>query len=209
MRHCGRSRGAAGRLAPLAPGERGLTIVDLVMALAVIVLLGGLVMPATATVIDASRARHAAGFMATHFRLARLQALARTRTVGLVFDLVNGQWTFRVCSDGNGNGLRRADLAAGWGAMSAWSPSVPRASSWRGRRAWRPAGRSIWCCLPEPTRLRQSSNRRWSGPGMSSVSARPVLSTVAFGGGALGRRPEERSAAGTTRGAMRRRRDDA
>jgi hypothetical protein len=113
MRHCGRSRGAAGRLAPLAPGERGLTTVDLVMALAVIVLLGGLVMPATATVIDASRARHAAGFMATHFRLARLQALARTRTVGLVFDLVNGQWTFRVCSDGNGNGLRRADLAAG------------------------------------------------------------------------------------------------
>ena len=114
MRHCGRSRGAAGRLAPLAPGERGLTTVDLVdrpcddRA-------GGWagVMPATASVIDASRARHAAGFMSTHFRLARLQALARTRTVGLVFDLVNARWTFRVCSDGNGNGLRRADLAAG------------------------------------------------------------------------------------------------
>jgi hypothetical protein len=113
MRNCGRSRGATGRLAPVAPGERGLTTVDLVIALAVIVLLGGLVMPATASVIDASRARHAAGFMSTHFRLARLQALARTRTVGLVFDLVNGRWTFRVCSDGNGNGLGRADLAVG------------------------------------------------------------------------------------------------
>jgi Tfp pilus assembly protein FimT len=112
MTDCGRSRGAVGRLAPAAPGEHGLTTVDLVIALAVIVLVGGLVMPATASVIDASRARHAAGFMSTHFRLARLQALARTRAVGLVFDLVHGRWTFRVCSDGNGNGLRRADLTA-------------------------------------------------------------------------------------------------
>jgi hypothetical protein len=33
--------------------------------------------------------------------------------VGLVFDQLAGRWAFRVCSDGNGDGVRRADLAAG------------------------------------------------------------------------------------------------
>jgi type II secretory pathway pseudopilin PulG len=113
MRNCGRRRRPAARLAPNPPGERGFSAVDLVVALAIVVLLAGLVMPATAEVIDASRARHAAGYMATRFRAARLQAVASTRSVGLVFDLVNGRWTFRLCTDGNGNGLRRADLGTG------------------------------------------------------------------------------------------------
>jgi Tfp pilus assembly protein FimT len=108
MRNCGRRRRPAARLAPNPPGERGFSAVDLVVALAIVVLLAGLVMPATAEVIDASRARHAAGYMATRFRAARLQAVASTRSVGLVFDLVNGRWTFRLCTDGNGNGLRWA-----------------------------------------------------------------------------------------------------
>lgn len=113
MRDGGRSRAAAGRLAPIRSGERGITTVDLIIAMAVIVLLGSLVTPSTAIVLDDGRARQAAGFMATHFRLARLRAVATTSSVGLVFDQVNGRWTFRVCADGNANGVRRADLTAG------------------------------------------------------------------------------------------------
>ena len=52
-------------------------------------------------------------FVAGAMRNARQQALVQSRSVGLVFDLVAGRWTYRLCEDGNGNGLRRADVAAG------------------------------------------------------------------------------------------------
>jgi hypothetical protein len=61
---------------------------------------------------DAERARHAASFVATRFRLARQQAVARTAAVGLVFDQLNGRWVVRVCADANGNGLRRSEVNA-------------------------------------------------------------------------------------------------
>jgi len=83
------------------------------MALAVLLMLASLVAPATAEVIDAGRARQAAGLFASRFRLARLQAAASTRSVALVFDQTGGRWTFRVCVDGNGNGVRRTDVTSG------------------------------------------------------------------------------------------------
>ena len=83
------------------------------MALVMVLMLASLIVPATAEVIDAGRARHAAGLFASRFRLARLQAASGTRSVALVFDQAGGRWSFRVCVDGNGNGVRRADVAAG------------------------------------------------------------------------------------------------
>lgn len=106
----GRTPARQRRRARLGPGDVGFTCVELVLVLGIIVMLASLVVPATAQVMDASRARQAAGFMASRFRLARLQAVSSTRSVGLVFDLVGGRWTFRLCTDGNGNGLRRAEL---------------------------------------------------------------------------------------------------
>ncbi len=113
MLDCGRSRSSCGRRTPLASGDTGIAFVDLVIALAIVTMVAGLVMPATAEVMDASRARQAAGFMASQFRLARLRAVAGTRSVGLVFDQIGTRWTFRLCTDGNGNGLRRSELASG------------------------------------------------------------------------------------------------
>jgi type II secretory pathway pseudopilin PulG len=113
MAGCGRCRSRDERPTPRQSGEWGVSSVDLIVALGVVAIVAGLVVPGTAEVIDASRARHAAGFMATRFRQARLQAIAETRSVGLVFDLVSGRWTFQLCTDGNGNGVRRADLSAG------------------------------------------------------------------------------------------------
>jgi len=109
---CGRCR-PRGRQTPFGAGEAGGTLVEVVIALTIVVLLASLVVPATAEVIDASRARQAAGLMASRFRLARLQAVASTRAVALVFDQTGGRWTFRLCADGNANGVRRTDLTAG------------------------------------------------------------------------------------------------
>jgi hypothetical protein len=51
--------------------------------------------------------------MAAQLRLARQQAALRGRAVGLLFDRVGSRWTFRVCVDGNGDGVRRAQVSAG------------------------------------------------------------------------------------------------
>jgi hypothetical protein len=39
-------------------------------------------------------------------------AIRSNRAAGLVFDLVHGHWQFRVCVDGNANGLRRAEIGS-------------------------------------------------------------------------------------------------
>lgn len=93
--------------------ERGATVVDVVLALAIVAVVAGISVPASATVIDAGRARHAAAFISSRFRLARIEAVNKAANVGVVFDFVNGHWTLRVCRDGTGNGLRRAEIGSG------------------------------------------------------------------------------------------------
>jgi type II secretory pathway pseudopilin PulG len=100
-------------VAELMHDDRGTSIVELVIVLAVIGVMASLSMPATAHSIDAGRARDASGFVAARLRLVRQHAAFRTAAVGLVFDEVGGRWQMRVCQDGNGTGLRRADIADG------------------------------------------------------------------------------------------------
>ena len=86
---------------------------ELVVGMALVVLMGVLAVPVGTASIDAGRARQAAGFIAARFHLARHRALFRSRTTGVVFDQVGDGWTFRICEDGNGDGLRRAEIDAG------------------------------------------------------------------------------------------------
>jgi len=82
--------------------------------LTIAALLAGMAVPVTASAIDSSRARHAAGFVASRLRLARQQAVYKTRFVGVVFQQTAiGRWRFTICVDGNGNGIRRAETASG------------------------------------------------------------------------------------------------
>jgi type II secretory pathway pseudopilin PulG len=94
-------------------GSDGYSLIELLLVLVAATTFVSVALPMTQTSTDAGRARHAAGFVASRFRLARQQAVARTATVGLAFDLVNGRWQVRVCADGNANGLRRAEIAGG------------------------------------------------------------------------------------------------
>jgi hypothetical protein len=88
----------------------GASLAEMVVALGVIAVVLSLAAPLTASVVDAGRARQAAVFAAVRIRAARQQAAARSASTGLVFDQVGARWTFSVCVDGNGNGLRRADM---------------------------------------------------------------------------------------------------
>jgi type II secretory pathway pseudopilin PulG len=97
----------------LARSDRGATLVELLVAVVLVVVLTAMSVPITRSAVDAGRVRHAAGFVASRFRLARHQAIFGGRSVGVVFDVVAGQWTLRVCHDGNGNGIRRAEIVPG------------------------------------------------------------------------------------------------
>jgi type II secretory pathway pseudopilin PulG len=94
-------------------GTSGYSLIELLLVLAAATTLASLALPLTSVSTDAGKARQAASFVATRLRLARQQAVARTATVGLVFDMVNGRWSVRMCADGNNNGVRRADIGSG------------------------------------------------------------------------------------------------
>lgn len=94
------------------PGaEAGFSLVELIVAMGVIVAIAGIATPLAANVLDASRARQGAGLLAARIRAAKLEAVSRAANVAVVFDRAGSRWTFRVCADGNGNGVRRAELA--------------------------------------------------------------------------------------------------
>jgi type II secretory pathway pseudopilin PulG len=96
-----------------AASDDGATVIDLLIVLVIIAMVSALSAPAAASAIDATRARHAAGFLASRFRLARQEAVARGVHVGVVFDLNGARWSLRVCRDGSRNGLRRVDIQSG------------------------------------------------------------------------------------------------
>jgi type II secretory pathway pseudopilin PulG len=88
----------------------GFTTTELVVVLAIAAVVLGITVPTIANVKDASRVRHAAGYVASRFRAARQQAVAEERAVAVVFDQSAAGWSFRICADGNGNGVRRAEI---------------------------------------------------------------------------------------------------
>ena len=92
--------------------EQGATLIELVLVMTLLVLVAAMAVPSTAQAIDSGRARLAAGFVASRLRLARQDAIFKSRQIGAVFEWVGDRWLFSICADGNRNGIRRADIAA-------------------------------------------------------------------------------------------------
>ncbi len=118
MKTTGGGRARAGADTAVGSQEFGASYAELLIVLAIAAAVAGMAVPVTAHVIDSARARDAAGFVAARFRAARSEAVLETRSIGVVFDQAGTRWTLRVCRDGNGNGIRRADLASGLDACS-------------------------------------------------------------------------------------------
>jgi prepilin-type N-terminal cleavage/methylation domain-containing protein len=97
----------------LRTSDDGVSLIELLVVLVLSSLLVAIGLPGTKAVIDAGQARQAAGFVASRLRTAKHHAVFQTASEGLVFDVSGGRWTFRICRDGNGNGLRRRELSAG------------------------------------------------------------------------------------------------
>lgn len=91
----------------------GTSLIELTLVLGIVCLSAAMSAPVLAGAADAGRAREAAQFLAAQCRSARADAIARNATASLVFDLVSAKWRFRRCVDGNGNGMRRAEITSG------------------------------------------------------------------------------------------------
>lgn len=94
-----------------APG--GYSLVEALVVLVFVALMTGLAVPALAELRARGRAAAGARYMAVLFQQMRWQSVARSRAHGLLFEHDGQGWTWRVVQDGNGNGMRTAEVSRG------------------------------------------------------------------------------------------------
>lgn len=93
--------------------SQGFTLVELLFALAVGATLAGLAVPLSTATLDAIRSSSAARYMAARVMEIRMEAVRQSAAVALRFQPIGDDYTFAPFIDGNGNGVRTADIAAG------------------------------------------------------------------------------------------------
>ena len=81
--------------------------------MSVVAILGGVAVAQVLSSVDHTRGYAAAKYLGARLSLARMQAVARGGAVGLRFDQGARGITFSVFQDGNGNGIRSADIQIG------------------------------------------------------------------------------------------------
>jgi type II secretory pathway pseudopilin PulG len=91
----------------------GYTVVELLLAIAIVATIAGMATPLWSATIEHLNAAGAARYVAGRIALARLEAVRRSSVVGLRFTLQGTDYSLRPYLDGDGNGLRLADVVAG------------------------------------------------------------------------------------------------
>jgi prepilin-type N-terminal cleavage/methylation domain-containing protein len=93
--------------------NRGYTLLELLLTTAVSTTLIAVAAPLTADTVDDMRTAMAARYLQARIMDARMHAVRRGARIGLRFEPVAGDYRFAEYSDGNANGVRTADIAAG------------------------------------------------------------------------------------------------
>ena len=91
----------------------GYSLIELLFALALAATTGALAVPQTLTALDDARAAGAARYVAARLQRARMEAIARSNTVGLKFTLTGSHYVYATYLDGNGNGIRTSEITSG------------------------------------------------------------------------------------------------
>jgi Tfp pilus assembly protein FimT len=100
-------------MVPPGRGDAGATFVDLLATVALVAIVAAMSVPMATTGADRARGRAAARYLAARVAVAKLLAVSRSATVALRFEEDDGAIRFSVVIDGNGNGVRTADIDAG------------------------------------------------------------------------------------------------
>jgi type II secretory pathway pseudopilin PulG len=94
-------------------GDTGLTLVELVFVVALAAVLAGVAVPLTGDALDTARTGAAARYLAGQIVSSRLDAVNRSRDVALRFEPSTPDYRVARYIDGNGNGVRAADITRG------------------------------------------------------------------------------------------------
>ena len=94
-------------------GDRGVTLAELLVTIAVIAAGIAIALPAAAQLRDAGRAAAGARTLCASFSGERWQSVARRKSTGFLFERTAAGWGFREVEDGNGNGLSTAEIRSG------------------------------------------------------------------------------------------------
>src|SRR5215210_540155 len=91
----------------------GFTLLELVFVLGLATTVMAIAIPSTQEAIEGLHTAAAARYLGARFTAARITAIARSTCVGIRFEAVGGDYRFAPYVDGNANGVRTADIAAG------------------------------------------------------------------------------------------------
>ena len=95
------------------PNSRGLTLLELLFAIAIGITLAGIAVPLTTASLDQIRTASAARYVAGRLMSLRMEAIRRSTAVALRFEPAGADYVYAVFEDRNGNGVRTADIQAG------------------------------------------------------------------------------------------------
>jgi hypothetical protein len=112
-RGCEASRGPYRGASAPRPSAAGFTLVEVLFAAAVAAALAGVALPLTNSAIDDLRTLAAARYIAGRIVHGRVEAIKRSTSVALRFELSAPDYMFTPYADGNGNGVRAADIYRG------------------------------------------------------------------------------------------------
>ena len=107
------SRGRSGGPGASLRGERGWSLAELLAVLVIASCAVAAAAPAAVQLQSAVSMRSAAGELGVIFQRARALAITRGVVVGLKFRRNGDRWEWTVYRDGNGNGVRTAEIARG------------------------------------------------------------------------------------------------
>ncbi|NUR56072.1 MAG: prepilin-type N-terminal cleavage/methylation domain-containing protein [Acidobacteria bacterium] len=93
--------------------QAGFSFVELMLAVSLAGTLTAIAVPQAIQALDALRTRNAAHYLALRLADARIAAVKRSTFVGMRFEAIAADYRFSMVADGNGNGVRTADIQRG------------------------------------------------------------------------------------------------
>lgn len=93
--------------------QRGFSLVEALAVVAIAGIAAAVAFPAAAALRNGGRAAAGARVLAMEMHALRWRSVAQRRAHGLLFTRDAQGWSWRVARDGNGNGIRTAEVAGG------------------------------------------------------------------------------------------------
>ena len=93
--------------------QNGLTLLEVLVVFAIIAIIAAAAIPAFATYRRNASMRAQAAELRGIFRAVRSRAIMRGAHAGVKFTRAGNAWVYSLYDDGNGNGIRSAEIASG------------------------------------------------------------------------------------------------